>query len=202
MDGVTNSSALSASVKSRTRIAAPTLSILQKNKKNQLTWNEVPNVQVYRIFRATSKNGPYTAIATVSGTSYWDKNLDISKKYYYKVRGISQVGNKSYYGIYSSVKSTKKVLKPVVMLTETYGRKVYITWAKVKYSDGIVVYRADGASGGSYKKVATYEDGRTKFVSKKRKKGKTFRFKVRSFRIIDGKRVYGACSAVQKVTIK
>lgn len=201
VDGVSYSSSVSSSAKGRTRIEAPVIQITQKYKKNILTWNEVPNVQVYRVFRATSKNGTYTAIATVSEPTYTDTGRDMSKKYYYKVRGISQTGNKAYYGIHSSVKSSKKVMRPVVMLTETYGSKVRLTWSKVKYSDGIVVYRKLENTG-KLKKIATYEDGRTKYASETLTKGDRYRYRVRSYRIINGKKVYGAYSKVQKVTVK
>lgn len=201
VDGVTYTSVLSPSSKGRTRIEAPKLSITQKYTKNILKWNEVPNVQMYRVFRATSKNGPYTAIADVSEPTYTDKGRDMAVKYYYKVRGISQTGNNRFYGMYSSVKSTRMVKRPVVMLTESYGGKIRLTWSKVKYSDGIVIYRKEGTSG-RLKIHKTFEKGTTRYVSETLTKGDVYRYRVRSYRIINGKKVYGAYSKLQKVTVK
>lgn len=38
--------------------------------KIKLTWNEIEGAKEYKIYRATSKNGKYTLMKTVTGTSY------------------------------------------------------------------------------------------------------------------------------------
>ena len=53
-----------------------------------LSWESVAEAKGYRILRGTSKSGPWTRIASLSGqdnTSYQDNTLEPGKTYYYKV---------------------------------------------------------------------------------------------------------------------
>lgn len=81
-----------------------------KSQKNKITlkWKKVSGVNGYEIFRATSKNGKYKKIATVTKASkvtYTNKKLKSDKKYYYKIRTYKKVNGKKVYGEYSVVKS-------------------------------------------------------------------------------------------------
>lgn len=82
------------------------------------------------------------------------------------------------------------------------GKKAQVSWKKVSKANGYVVYRATKANG-TYKKVKTITSGKTvKFTDSKLKKGQKYYYKVRAYRTVSGKKVYGAYSSVKKVTIK
>ncbi|MGN0527706.1 MAG: hypothetical protein ACI4IE_01130, partial [Eubacterium sp.] len=57
------------------------------------------------VYRATSKNGKYTKVATTSKTSYTNSKLKSKKTYYYKV--VAYSSNSSYNSAYSKVVSAK-----------------------------------------------------------------------------------------------
>ena len=62
------------------------------------------------VYRATSKNGTYKAIAAIKkGTTikYTDKKVSSKRTYYYRVRAYRVVNGKKMYGSYSSVKAAK-----------------------------------------------------------------------------------------------
>lgn len=75
------------------------------NEIAYLKWKAVTNASGYQIYRATSKNGKYTKVATVSNKtkSYTDYMLS-NKTYYYKIRAYRKVNNTTVYGSYSDIK--------------------------------------------------------------------------------------------------
>lgn len=77
------------------------------SKKNvALEWDYITGAEGYEIYRATSKNGKYSKIKTItSGTSYTDKSIKSNKTYYYKIRSYMHTENgKIHYSGYSSVR--------------------------------------------------------------------------------------------------
>ena len=52
-----------------------------------------------------------------------------------------------------------------------------------------------------YKKLATITNGR-KWNHKKLKKGKTYYYKVRAYKVVSGKKVYGKFSTIKKIKFK
>lgn len=75
------------------------------NLEIKLTWGKVTGAQKYYIYRATSKNGTYRRIASVSKskTSYTDATIKNRTTYYYKVKAIaSTTRNNSSLSTYKS----------------------------------------------------------------------------------------------------
>lgn len=76
-------------------------SAVSGTRKASLKWSKVKGAKGYVIYRATTKNGTYKKIATMSKTSYTNYPLTSKKKYYYKVRAYRTVNGKNLYGAYS-----------------------------------------------------------------------------------------------------
>ena len=87
-------------------------------------------------------------------------------------------------------------------LTEIYDKaKVTVKWSKVKGASGYKIYRSTKKSSG-FKCVKTLKSGSTvKYVNKNLKKGQNYYYKVKAYRAVDGKTVYGAYSSVKKVRV-
>lgn len=71
-----------------TNLSKPSITKAEAKSKDsiQLTWKSVSNASGYMVYRATSANGKYKKVGTVTnGTSYADKNLKSKKKYFYKI---------------------------------------------------------------------------------------------------------------------
>ena len=66
-------------------------------------WDECVGVTGYEVYRATSQNGTYTKVGTVTATSFKNTGLKSGTTYYYKVRAYKTVGSTKLYGAYSSV---------------------------------------------------------------------------------------------------
>ena len=81
----------SAVVKKTADLKAPVVTAKAKAKKQvKLSWKKVDGAKKYVIYKATSKNGKYTKIATITKLTYTNKNLKSGKTYYYKVKAIAK----------------------------------------------------------------------------------------------------------------
>ena len=95
-----------AAVKVHTTCAKPSVSIKLSSKKPKVSWKPVEGATKYYVYRATSKSGKYTKVATVTdATSYRDSKAKKGKTYYYKVKAVA--ANSAANSAYSSVKSIK-----------------------------------------------------------------------------------------------
>ena len=87
-------------------------SIKSTSTKGQikLTWRGNTYSEGFVVYRATSKNGTYTKIKTITDkniNSYTDSGLKSGKTYYYKIRGYMAYNGGKKYCQYSTVKSAK-----------------------------------------------------------------------------------------------
>ncbi len=176
---------------------------LTSKGKAKLKWKKQAGVTGYQIYRATSENGKYKKVKTIKGASAVTATLPANtgtKAYYYKVRAYKTISGTNVYGEFSDVKSCAPKKPSGVAAKAMSGKKIKVSWKKVSAASGYEVYRATKENG-TYKKVKTITNKNTvTFTNKSLKKGKNYYYKVRAYRLIGGKKVYGAYSAV--VTVK
>jgi C1A family cysteine protease len=86
-------------------------SVTVKKTSAKLSWAATDGAAGYEVYRATSKNGTYTKVATVKKKSYTDTKLKKNTTYYYKVRAYKKSGSTTVYGKLSGavkIKTKKK----------------------------------------------------------------------------------------------
>lgn len=94
---------------------------------------------------------------------------------------------------------TKTTLKSV---KKTGTKKAKLTWKKVKAASGYEIYMSTKKSSG-YKKIKTIKKAKTvTFTKSGLKKKKSYYFKVRTYRTVNGVTYYGSYSNVKQVKIK
>lgn len=76
-------------------------------KKVTVTYKKVPGADEFKIYRSTSKYGPYSHIKTTTSAKYVDKKVKKGKRYYYKVRSYRSETDIS--SSYSGVAKSGKV---------------------------------------------------------------------------------------------
>ncbi len=76
-------------------------------KKVTLSWNKIPGVTKYVVYRATSKKGKYTKIGTTKKASYTDKKVKKGKTYYYKIEAVGKNILKNEFEITSNILKVK-----------------------------------------------------------------------------------------------
>lgn len=86
-----------------------TLKSLKKSSasKVKVKWGKLSNITGYQLYRATSKNGIYSKIKTISSskTCSYTNTVVRNKKYYYKIRAYYKDSKGNYfYGAWSEIK--------------------------------------------------------------------------------------------------
>ena len=99
-------SAYSAIVSRMCDLARPTITIKRNDAgKPRISWKKVEGAVKYEVWRATSKNGKYTRIATTKNLYQVNKNAVAGRTYYYKVKAIHSNTNAN--SAFSTVKYIK-----------------------------------------------------------------------------------------------
>lgn len=181
----------------------PTISDVKSVGYNMLkvTWKAVPGAVSYEIYRSNSKNGSYTKVKTideVKTVSWTDKNVTTGKTYYYKIKAtVALEGGTTGTGSASGAKSGKAVPAATTLKAKAGAKQIKLTWSKVSGASGYELYRSTSEDG-KYSKIKTVTKGSTKSYTDKSKvsSGKMYYYKIRAYRKVDGKKVYGEYSKV------
>lgn len=181
----------------------PTISGVKSAGYNMLrvTWKAVPGAVSYEIYRSNSKNGSYTKVKTideVKTVSWTDKNVTTGKTYYYKVKAtVALEGGTTGTGSASGAKSGKAVPAATTLKAKAGAKQIKLTWSKVSGASGYELYRSTSEDG-KYSKIKTVTKGSVKSYTDKSKvsSGKMYYYKIRAYRKVDGKKVYGEYSKI------
>ena len=174
--------------------------------KLKVSWKVVPAAASYEIYRSTKKDGDYQKVKTIDsvGTSSWtDSSVKTGKTYYYKIKTVVKTQDGNQTSGFSNIKSAKAVPSKTTLKAKASDTKnVKLTWSKVKGANGYEIYRSNSKNG-KYKKIAAISKGSTtSYKNGKLKKSTTYYYKIRAYRKVDGKKVYGNDSSVVSVKTK
>lgn len=172
----------------------------------KLEWNMLSDAEVYQVYRATSPKGSYKLVSTIEDgtkTSYTNKGLQCGKTYYYYVKAFeTQSGNRVCINTTAIQKIKLVPAKASLKSVKASGTKAKITWKKQSSVNGYVVYQSTKQKSG-YKKIATIKGaGKVSYTAKKLKQGKKYYYKVRAYKTVNGKKVYGEYSNIKSIKIK
>lgn len=169
----------------------------------KLSWSKVSNADGYRIYRSTSKNGTYTKIKDITKNStlnYTNSNLYSNKKYYYKIKSFKTSKGKKYYSYYSDIiKGETKLSTPTVKLSTPKSKSIKVSWNKIPGAKGYEVYRATSKSGPYSKRTTT---SNLSYTNTKLTKNKNYYYKVKAYKVVNGKKVYSSYSSIKSITSK
>ncbi len=151
----------------------------------KLSWKKVKGAKKYIIYRSNKKSKGYKAVKTVTKTSYTNKKLTCGKKYYYKVAAVKG-SKKASSKVVAVTAKPSKVSKPT---TSSDCKSITISWKKASSVTGYQVYSVtDGAVLATTKSTSFTQNGLGLSASKK--------YKVRAYKKVGKKKVYGAYSTV------
>ncbi|MCM1334997.1 MAG: arylamine N-acetyltransferase [Bacteroides sp.] len=191
-----------------------------------LLFDYVENASFYRIYRYDKKRKEYVKLDDTNYTSYLDTDVNSNASYTYKIRVYRDDGTQREKSKLSSKVTIKTPLMPVNVRITVTDRKITLDWKKDTGVDGYEVYyyqtvrmKSDlkGSSGydnlsgniiryGESRKSLNYAEEKADFkrlkrttadsLSIKRNKKYKYYFKVRSYKIKDGKRKYSEFSDI------
>ena len=187
------------------------LSLSRVKEKNyhtvRLIWKKINTSKDYEIYRAEKKSGKYISVKKLKSGVYSDSKVKAGKKYFYKIKTTSNDGKVIWSGtkeIY--VKGTPN--RPKLSIKKTKS-KWTLTWGIIgDNSKGLQVYMKTSKKG---KFVKVNEVNKLK--KKRNKKGitgmsgsrssldkkVTYFFKVRTYAVVNGKKVYSRWPKVKKM---
>ncbi|WKA57789.1 pre-peptidase C-terminal domain-containing protein [Planococcus shenhongbingii] len=169
--------------------------------KLKVSWAQLPGAQGYEVYRSTSSAGTFSKVGTItsgSTLSYTNSGLTAGKTYYYKVRAYRTISGKKVYYPYSNSGNAKPSLAAPskISASKASATAIKTSWSKVSEAGGYELYRATSKSG-TYTKVKTETSGSSiAFTDTGLVKGKTYYYKVRAYRIVDGKKVYSPYTTI------
>lgn len=169
----------------------------------KISWTKDAKAKGYTVYRAASKDGKYTELDTTSKTYLSDSGLKTGRTYHYKVEAYAKYDGRYLTGEASDVVSAKTVLaKPAGVKAKAGVKKATVSWKKTAGATGYKVYRSTKKSSG-YKLVKTVKSSKTtSFRNTKLAKKKTYYYKVKAYRTVDGRNVYSPYSSIVKVKTK
>lgn len=174
-------------------------------KKLTLSWNPIAGVTGYRIYKYNPTNKKYEFLKQLNGSatnSYTDENLTQGTQYRYRVRAFIKVNDKNVYGKYCTKLKTYTKPKKVTLKAKAGTRKATLSWSRVTGATGYRVYMKKSGNS-NFSKIKQISKGSTVSYSKSGlTKGKTYYFKVRAYRTVNGKKIYGAYSKIKTVIVK
>ena len=185
-----------------TKCKSPSLSATQTVTTITLEWNKVTGADGYRVYQYNSDTKEYKKVADVADTTVKIRDLKSGTKYKFKVRAYVK-DDGTIYGNYSDVLETATRTKTpeITSVKSTTKGKATVKWSDVSRESKYQLYYATSKSG-TYKRYDTYAANDTDATVSGLTSGKTYYFKVRTYKNTDSGKVYSSYSAVKSVKVK
>ena len=167
-----------------------------------LRWNAISNIKGYELYRSESKNGNYqlVRISSKGAVKYTDKGLSLTKKYYYRMRTYRCLGSVTIYGKYSSIQALQPKLATPLTSSKAGKKSIRLKWSKITGASGYQIVRSTKKNG-SYSKVKTLGKSSTSWTTSSLKSRKYYYYKIRAYRIVNGKKYYSNYSKIIKIKL-
>ncbi len=168
-----------------------------------VSWSKVTGASGYSFYKWNPKKKAYEYVARTTKTSYTMKKLKAGEVYLFKVRAYKTIDGKRYYSSYSKqIKTATKPSTPKITALTTKSKKATLKWKKISGVDGYEIYMSTSKKG-KYSRVRTVtKSGTVKYTKSSLKKNKRYYFKIRSYKTVDGKKVYSSYSTVKSIKVK
>ncbi len=172
----------------------------QKNGYNDVkaTWKKSTGANGYMVYYKKASASKWSSPVSTTKTTYTKKNLAAGTKYTFKVVPYYKAADgKKYYDTaqYKSASTTtlKKVTGVKVVKS---GTKVKVSWTNINGETGYQISKMTKKSA-TQKTPLTVKSATAKSKLVKATKGKTYYYKVRAYKTVDGKKIYGPWSVVK-----
>ena len=161
----------------------------------KLSWSKVKEAAGYQVYRSASKNGKYKKVKTTKAKSWTNQNLTTGKTYYYKVRAYKK-SEKTIYGAFSKATKVVPRTKSPSFKLKAGNNRIKVSWKKVGGADGYRIYRSK-TKNGTYKLIRESRSRSRTYTSIHLSDHHRYYYKMRSYKIVKGKKVCSAATIVK-----
>ena len=171
----------------------------------KIVWSKSAGVTGYVVYRSTDgKNFSGLKVLSSSYTGYTDSGLTPGKTYYYsvasynKVNGVSTIGTKSSAIKVTTTTSARLPVPTSFEVTAFSSDAVKLSWKAVSNVNGYIIYRS--TNGKSYKSIKTLSSSYTSYTNTGLDTGKSYYYKIASYRKANSLTAIGPKSSAVKGT--
>ena len=164
----------------------------------KFSWKKSTGATGYLVYYKKASASSWSGPKSTSNTSYTMKDLFDGVKYSFKVVPYYKTssGTTKYYSTAqyktASAYTLKKLSAPTLSKS---GEKVKVKWTNINGESGYQISKSTSKTGTSILNISIKADTTSKTVSAI--KGKTYYYKVRAYKLVDGKKIYAPWSAVK-----
>lgn len=173
--------------------------------KVKLKWDKQSQITTYKIELYNKKTKKYECKKTLNSDaiSATIKGLTDGNTYKFRIRAVKTVNGKNYYGEYTYLKITTKPNKVTIYkIKSTAKRKINIYWKKISNSSGYELQYSTKSSFKGSKSIKIKNKKTLNKTIKNLKSNKKYYIKIRAYKLVDGKKIYGDFSKVKNIKIK
>lgn len=173
---------------------APVLKFTSSNSSSvNFSWNKVNGATGYEIYRKSAGSADYKRIKVVGASvlKYTDSGLGAASSYSYRVRAYRAFSGANYYSAYGTALTAYTGPKSVSSLTAASPKstQIKLSWKKVGGASGYQIYRYNTKTA-RYEKIKELSASSLSYLNTVIAK-KKYKYAVRPFRTVSGKKVYG-----------
>ncbi len=170
----------------------------------KLKWSAVSGADGYEVFKYDEAKKEFVKIGSTTSKRYLKlKKLKGGTTYDFKVRAYKKLNGCIVYGDFSEEKSTTTVpAKASIKSVKAGSKSATVTWKSVNGASGYRVFYTTDKDFDYAKRIIIKDAKATSKTVKKLKSGKKYYFKVRAYKVFNGKNVYGKLSNIKSVKVK
>lgn len=170
-----------------------------------LTWNRKSGADGYRLYRYYPSTNKYTVVADLDGyksNSYTVKGLNVGETAYFRVSAVTQDSEKKIgYKSEQLAESTRPQTITVRGISSPSSKQVTMTWYRVNCT-GYQVQWSTAKDFSSNVKSTTVPQSKNKSTFTTQQSKKTYYFRIRSYKKVDGKTIYSYWATTQTIKVK
>ena len=173
----------------------------QDQKSITIKWNKISDGTGYELEKYDTSKKKYIKVKELTGTSYKVTGLKVATTYKFRVRAYKIIDGRKHYGNYSDVvKLTTKTKIPSISKLTAGKKKVTVKYKKVSGASG---YQIQYSTNSKFKKgnKSTNTTKLSKTV-KSLKSKKKYYVRIRTYRVVNGKKIYSSWSKVKNIKAK
>lgn len=169
-----------------------------------LKWTAVSGASGYEVYKYDEAKKEFVKVGSTTSKRYLKlKKLKSGTTYDFKVRAYKKVNGCTVYGDFSEERSTTTVPARVTISSVKAGSKsATVYWKSVVGATGYRIFYTRDKYFDYATRVIVKNSKATSRTIKKLKSGKKYYFKVRAYKTINGKNVYGSLSKIKSVKVK